>query len=160
MKVTYKTKLTPEDIKTRLSTIIESPNNVSNKKVIFVGKIDKTDNFHIQKHFQSVKFFCDINGIIKEKDDYTTIKVQIKSSDGHPFQPIFPGFFPVASMICMIMFIPIMGITEYNFEFIFSFLGFIILFFIWVHETSKAINETDEIKMQLKDLFEAEIEQL
>jgi hypothetical protein len=170
MHVIYKTRLTLDEAKIRLSTIIEPPDIASNKEDMFIGTLYGENYFQLIRRIEELKVTINITGIITNFNDDTSIEININTSC------------PCIPYMVITGIIGIIGIYLFLYDLVFYYknydsyniyfkhesptelylgaLGSLVAFyFIYgaYSDTRHALE--NKIKIQLKDLFECEIEE-
>ncbi|MDR3258579.1 MAG: hypothetical protein LBT51_03075 [Fusobacteriaceae bacterium] len=153
MKVIYKTKLSVDEVLTQLSENIESETSVKAKKDVFIGKIDETNAFQLKKRVGSIKFTFEINGIIKESNNDTLIEVQIEAGSSYTTYTAIMGILNI-----IIIYWIISDWNNNRSDLNFHGTGLFAIFF-FISGIYTMNNSENKIKMQLMEIFDAEIDE-
>jgi hypothetical protein len=167
MNVIYKTKLTLDEVKIRLSTIIEPPDIASNKEDMFIGTLYGENYFQLIRRIEEIKVTINITGIITNFNDDTSIEININTSCPYIPYMLIMGIIGIIG-IYFFLYDLVFNYQNYNgyykhhnlTELYLGALGSLIgFYFIYgtYRDTKHALE--NKIKMQLKDLFEGEIEE-
>jgi hypothetical protein len=155
MKVIYRTKLTPDEIFTRLSENTEEEGFFFNKRNVLTGDTkEERDTFEINKLLSSVHTTVRIRGTITKIDGSSLIEVQIYTDSN---RSSFIDFIYFSALFGMLGFI----INNWNGVDKSYFVGLgAILFIFWVSNLREVDDASDIIKRELKEIFDAEMEEI
>jgi hypothetical protein len=167
MKIIYRTKITPDEVKMRLSTIIEPPDIASNNEDMFIGTLYGSNSFRLVRYIKKLKVTITINGIISNFNDDTLIEININTSCPYIAYMVISG---IIGIIGIYLFLNNLVFNyqyyngyykHYNLTKLYlSSLGSLIAFY-FIYDTYRdtRYDLENKIKIQFKDLFEAEIEE-
>jgi hypothetical protein len=153
MKVIYRTKLSRDEILTRLSENTEEEGFFFTKKNVLIGEIrEENDTFEIKKLLSSVETQVEIVDTITKIDGGSLIEIQIYTGGHSTLYKVVTNFIFFVAVIVVI-------ITHWN-EYIenISVLSYGILFVFWVFNLCEVDDAADIIKRELKEILDAEIE--
>jgi hypothetical protein len=147
MKVIYRTKLSVDEVKTRLSENIVLEQNYEPNQKTFIGKMDGTNSFNLNTAAYPDRLSMNFAGTITQINNETLIEIEIKTSDKL-----------VLFVVVINVLLALVGII------IDMCSGFVnplniligIIFFDLLHFLSNFLMK-NKLKMDLKDFFDAEI---